>query len=447
MALPNTVTASGAGTAADNITLLLATTKDSNGNSFFRDAATGKGIVYYPTYGSWEYFASVSASGVATGPLDYFSQNQDPNAFPLSNWNVGGPASATGTRPAPTFTASFADTTAPVPFSLSFSGTTGTLTWTEAGSPPVLQVPLGLPDTVTATGAGVAADNAVYTRSSANDFNGTLYYRNNATGRGIDFGSIIGGTSGWRLYNGMNADGSLAGSRDYESPTCALPAFPLAGWSNSAGGAAPPPSFTRSPGGLYTTNQGLTITGLSGGPVTISNVVTSNKITTFTTSRAIAPTETGGTLNGVAGAFSDSASPANTTAAFSIPITAGMFAPSTAPQNTVLAFFSPSDGSAPNLVASWQQPGQGQPDGGYNLYLARAQGAETFVLNVPGSVLTHTFAGYGYGTAWAYLRAVYAGVEGDASNEATATLARPAPTLAAVGQIINGQPAIVLTVT
>ncbi len=223
------------------------------------------------------------------------------------------------------------DTTAPVPLSATVNGNQLTIIWTETGSSPVLQVPLGLPDTVSAAGAGVSVDNATYTRSTTVDFLGNLYYRNSTTGRGIDFGSIIGGTSGWRLYNGLNADGSIAGSRDYESPTCTFPNFPLSGWSNAAGGAAPPPTFTRSSGGQYTPNQGLSISGLSGGAVTISNVVTSGTTTTATLSRVIAAGETGGTLSGAAGAFSDSASTPNYTAAFSLSITVAT--PATAPRN------------------------------------------------------------------------------------------------------------------
>ncbi len=118
---------------------------------------------------------------------------------------------------------------------------------------------------------------------------------------------------------------------------------------------------------------------------------------------------------------------------------------SASPQNFVLAFFTPSAGGSPSLSASWQQPAQGQPDS-YNIKLGGASGAEALALNVPGSVLSHTFPAYGYGTVYGIITAVYGGTEGSPSGEAGASAPVPPPTLTATGELAGGVPAILLSV-
>lgn len=119
--------------------------------------------------------------------------------------------------------------------------------------------------------------------------------------------------------------------------------------------------------------------------------------------------------------------------------------PATAPRNLTLTF-STSAGGPPNLSAAWQQPAQGQPDS-YNFYLGKTRGAEAFALNVPGNALAHTFAAYGYGAVYGYLRAVFGGAEGGASIEVSAAALPAAPLLTAAGETPGGVPAILLTTT
>lgn len=121
--------------------------------------------------------------------------------------------------------------------------------------------------------------------------------------------------------------------------------------------------------------------------------------------------------------------------------------PASTPQNFALAFFSPSAGGPPSLSASWQQPAEGQPDGGYNLYLGPQSGMETLALNVPGAALSHTFGAYGYGTVFGYVTAVYSGAESASSSEASANAPAPSasPALTATPTLANGIPAILLT--
>ena len=211
------------------------------------------------------------------------------------------------------------DTTPPVPLNATIKGTTGKLIWTETGSPPVVNVNI---TSVTSTGAYLTAVNGTYPISSGVDANGNRYFQM-GSGEFIYFNVAanlwISGTT-LDAYEVAGPDNGLA---QYEAGGSAS-RFPLTGWSSPTDHSSSDwPAFT-SVGGttLFGANQGLTITGLSGGAVTISNVVTSGTTTTFTTSRAIAPTETGGALSGAAGAFTDSASPPNANAAFSAPIVA-----------------------------------------------------------------------------------------------------------------------------
>ena len=232
-----------------------------------------------------------------------------------------------------------ADTTAPVPNTLSFNGTTGTLTWTETGSPPVLQV-----DTysVSASGAGSSGDNITYIRSTTPDAFGDPFFRDASSGKGIVYAN-----SQYQIRGVVSVAGVASGSYEYFGPSNS-PAltFPLTGWTTTGStgiagsGTGNAPTFTAVGGttmwgadqGLSFSTTGGTAGQLSGGAVTISNVVTSGTTTTFTTSRAIASSETGNFI-GAAGAFSDSANPANLTAAFSIPITSSSFATPPARRN------------------------------------------------------------------------------------------------------------------
>ena len=98
-ALPSSVTASGAGTAAFNITYTLSAGVDAQGNHFYRDATSGKGGVYDPFTTQWEFFDTVSTSGVPGGSPRYTNPGSGAATFPLTGWAV-----ATGTSPAPAFT-------------------------------------------------------------------------------------------------------------------------------------------------------------------------------------------------------------------------------------------------------------------------------------------------------------------------------------------------------
>ena len=219
------------------------------------------------------------------------------------------------------------DTIPPTPSALSFSGTTGTLTWTEADSPPVQNSR----ESFTFSGAGTASANGIFipvTGANA-QYNSAKQFTNGST-----FVNYTGNANGaWYVTAGVNQTVSVI----YFCPNGSRTVFPASGWSNAAptgstgSGINPGPTVASANGNtIFGVNQGLTITGLSGGAVTISNVVTTGTTTTFTTSRAIAPSETGGSLNGAAGSFSDSATTQNYTAAFSFPVTFGPVAP-TAP--------------------------------------------------------------------------------------------------------------------
>lgn len=316
---------------------------------------------------------------------------------------------------------------------LSFSGTTGTLSWSTA-SPPVVQNITSLPKSITLSGGGEAPGvNGIYTPAPAPNaiFGGTTQYVNPG-GYYINFGF----NGGWSV---SNAPGQ--GYLIYLLGAGTVTQFPASGRATTPtgdfNGALPYPLF----------NTGLIISGLSGGTLIIGNVTTTGTTTTFTTSRAIGSAETGGSLSCVAGAFQDSTATPNANAAFTIPIVPSQFQTASVPQNFALAFFSPSAGGPPSLSASWQQPAEGQPDGGYNLYLGNAPGMETQALNVPGSAASHTFPAYGYGTVYGVVKALYGGAESTPSNEATATGVPPTPVLTATPQIINGVTRIVLAVT
>ena len=97
-----------------------------------------------------------------------------------------------------------------------------------------------LPASVTASGAGTAADNIVYTLSAGVDGNGNKFYRNAATGRGAAF-DVASGT--WRLNTNVQAGGAPIGGSDYGSATTTTTTFPLTGWGSIAG-TAPAPTFT-----------------------------------------------------------------------------------------------------------------------------------------------------------------------------------------------------------
>ena len=303
---------------------------DANGNQYFKLSSSE--FLYYGgaipngfwvigtvlnayTGGNPAAYASVQYTNATAGPA---------TSFPFTGWQP----TSNGVAPAPTFTAAAtSDTTAPTPNTLSFSDTTGTLTWTEAGSPPVLQAAQGI---FTDTNAGIAADRGTFTYASGVDANGNKYVTNGQAGSNLRYGFFAPGSyPEWQIGPVLNG-----GYQDYVSSPPGVPGtFPLTGWGITGSGS-PAPIFTG-----FNANQGLTLTGLSGGAVTLSNVTTSGTTTTFTTSRAIASTETGGSLNGAAGAFSDSASPANTTAAFTIPITSSMFGSALAPPRNLRASF------------------------------------------------------------------------------------------------------------
>lgn len=229
------------------------------------------------------------------------------------------------------------DTTAPVPNTLSFSGTTGTITWTETQSQPVQNGG----SSFTATGAGGSSDpsapgNGIFKQAPSpynafeNEtqwYNGTYYIYNDGNG-----------------YLRMSTLPNKQAQQEtvlYDADAFSNNAFPLSGWHTgfyegvNLTGTAPAPTFTPNAGTVvFDGTQGLTITGLSGGAITVSNVVTSGTTTTFTISRTIASAETGGTFSGAASAFCDSAGPVNLTAAFTIPITGSMIgSPPPAPRN------------------------------------------------------------------------------------------------------------------
>ena len=99
MALPASVTASGAGTTAFNITYTLSAGVDVFGNHFYRDATSGKGGIYFTGANEWELYDTVSTSGVTGGSPRYTNPGSGAATFPLTGWAV-----ATGTSPAPAFT-------------------------------------------------------------------------------------------------------------------------------------------------------------------------------------------------------------------------------------------------------------------------------------------------------------------------------------------------------
>ena len=229
-----------------------------------------------------------------------------------------------------------ADTTAPTPLALSFFGTAGTLTWTEAGSPPVLNAP-GL-TSINVAGAGTSAANGNYTIQSSPDAYGCKYFQLGSS-EFIYYNTSVPATPAWALgtiLNGYHFSGAPTNSAwgvQYGVSGGAASSFPISGWATFFA-SNPVPTFTPNNGTtVWQANQGLTITGLSGGAVTISNVVTTGTATTFTISRTILSSETGGTFFGATAAFSDSASPPNQAAAFSIPITSSAFGAGSPPRN------------------------------------------------------------------------------------------------------------------
>lgn len=198
--------------------------------------------------------------------------------------------------------------TSPQPLNLSFSGTTGTLTWTTI-SPPVVPV---IVTTVVVSGGGDSPSNGNYVQCTGGNatYNGAIQYTN-----GTHYIAYASGTT-WGIFVALGASGVPVYYSYAGTPT----GVPSSGWV-VAGGHTPVPVVS----GTFGSSQGLTITGLSGGAVTISSVATTSTTTTFTISRSISSTETGETFYSAAGDFSDSATTANFTTAFSIPITASMF--------------------------------------------------------------------------------------------------------------------------
>ena len=102
-----------------------------------------------------------------------------------------------------------------------------------------------LPSSVTASGAGTAADNIVYTLSAGVDANGNKFYRNATSGRGIVWAVS---TSDWRLNTNVLTGGAPIGSDDYGNLSGAITTFPLTGWIG-INGTAPVPTFSSGGGG------------------------------------------------------------------------------------------------------------------------------------------------------------------------------------------------------
>ena len=312
-----------------------------------------------------------------------------------------------------------ADTTPPVPLSVTVHGNTGTLTWTETGSPPVLQAAQGV---FTDTNAGIAADRGTFTYASGVDANGNKYVTNGQTGTSLRYGFYSPGSNEWQIGPTL-----LGGSQDYVgTPGQAPGTFPLTGW-NITGSGSPAPIFTG-----FNANQGLSFstTGgtagqLSGGAVTISNVVTSGTTTTFTLSRTVANTETG-TLSGAAGAFTDSASPPNATAAFSgLSVTI-----LTTPAPTGLLTKAGSGGVGLNWVVV-------SGASGYNVYQGTASGGPFTQINtgaVPAATYTDSTGVNGMTYYYVVTALSASGGESPYSNVASAMAGSPvlaAPLLSA----------------
>ena len=227
-------------------------------------------------------------------------------------------------------------------------------------------------------------------------FNGTTQYTN-----GTDY--IAWYEETWRIESGVNAADNLL----YSSGNSPATSFPLTGWVALGAASAPAPTFSSS-GRAYTPNQGLTVAGLSGGAVNVSNVTTSGTITTAMLSRAVASGETGGTLSGVAGAFMDSASPANPCAAFSIPLTN---------QSTPAPTNLTATGGLTQVSLAWTGIAGNAT---YSVYRSTSTGTETLYRSgLSGTSFTDT--GLTGGTYFYKVSATLSGSESTLSNEASAT--------------------------
>lgn len=314
------------------------------------------------------------------------------------------------------------DTTAPVPLSAVVHGNAGTLTWTETGSPPVLDV----------LGGTVSVAISQQPQNPPTSFNWSIYVGSSLKDTAPNSGTA--GPNGWRVTWSGN------------SPTTCTVYVP--GNVNTSAGIG---VYINTPTGVFAGNVSyvvpprLSITGLSGGVVTISNIVTSGTTTTFIISRILATAETGGTLSGAAGAFTDSASPANVTAAFS-----GL-------NITIATTASPSlltakAGNA-NVTLNWSGVSGASS---YNIYRGVSSSGPFTKLNTSiVSTATYTDSTASNGTTYYYyVTALSSNGESASSNIASAMPGSPtlaAPTLSAQGYntVINGSttPGITLTWT
>ena len=293
---------------------------------------------------------------------------------------------------------------APVPASAVVKGNVLTLTW-NTPSPPIVLAPSL--QSITVTNAGTVADQGVYSLASGLDSNGGHYLSNGKSG--ADARQLFSYRGAWNLGSFNNGADYASTPSNLSDPQNSL-YFPVDGWVENPGrGLLPVPTFILTGGpNIFGPNQGLIISGLSGGAVTVSNVTTSGTTTTATLSRSVAFTETGGTLSGQAGAFTDSASPPNTCMAFSIPLSN---------QSTPTPTNLTATGGLTRVNLTWTGIAGSAT---YSVYRSTVSGAEA-LLQSGLSATSFADTGLTGGLYYYKVSATLSGSESALSNEASAS--------------------------
>jgi hypothetical protein len=188
------------------------------------------------------------------------------------------------------------------------AGTALTVNWTETGSPPVTGT-TGL--TLNASGGAVTLSavsttglvtTATTSRTIRSGETTTLSYTpGNFADSAATPNTVVAFTTQTVTNNSTSAN-------DTTPPVIASLSIPAAGTSLTINWteAGSPPVLQV---GTFGSTQGLSITGLSGGAVTVLSATTSGLVTTATLSRTVISGETGGLLSITAGAFTDSFTP------------------------------------------------------------------------------------------------------------------------------------------